>query len=87
MTTICTSFMDLLAATNSGGMAARIEVLELPRDTALAPRYAMVVSGTESAEIIRMITDALDAHFTKSIAAHLQVPESHGPGSGAQRPD
>lgn len=84
---MCMAYADLLKWTNSNGEAARIELLQLPKDTAITDRYALVISGTESATITQMIVDALDVYFTKGIAAHPQVTESHGPGSSTQRPD
>jgi hypothetical protein len=83
----CMSYADLLNWTNSNGETARIQLLALPKDTAIMDRYALVISGAEAAAIVNMITDALDVYFTKAIAAQLQVTESHGPGSSTEKPD
>jgi hypothetical protein len=84
---VCLNFADLLDATNSAPNLTRIETVQLPNDTALMDRFALVIAGPEAADIITLIVDSLDAHFTKSIAAQAALSESHGPGSSAQRPD
>jgi hypothetical protein len=84
---VCMSYADLLGWTNSHGEDARIDLLQLPKDTMVTDRYALVVSGSQSGAVMQMIVDALDVYFTKSIAAQLQVSESHGPGSSTPEPD
>jgi len=78
------SYADLLKWTESDGASNKIEVFQLPHDPALQERYALVVAGVNAGEIINMIVDALDRHFSKPVAAQQESQEAHGPESRAQ---
>lgn len=83
----CMSYADLLAWTQSDGANNRIQALGLPRDPTLQERYAVVFTGPNAADLMQMVLDALDAYFTREVAAQPQVLESHGSESRAQSSD
>lgn len=77
------SFAELLNGTNSDGVANRIEARVLPKDLALQDRYALIFAGPHARDLLQLMVDALNRHFTQVVEEQNAPIDVNGSSASA----